>query len=266
MLIYGKFNKCCQVLAWRFRSRYHRSHKYQSIALSNYVWHFLSRKWKGIIGVIEEILYCHGLDSDIKNEVNNSTDINISKYVKYEWHLLQGRLLLSWFNFDPRMDMGLHLSSNVGLNYLCIPNLDLQRYNHWYLGIDKQFHPTFYRACDYLSMLGLKLFHFIKSDPSSQIKLTLVWLQCGMYTLMWFLITMTLHKRHGESNHSQFDCLFHSLPWLTTNETQKLHDSDPLWGESTDDQISPHKWPIIVKAFPCHGIPASLKHDKVTPG
>ena len=34
--------------------------------------------------------------------------------------------------------------------------------HRWCLGTDKQFHPTHYWACDYLSMLGLKLSHVSK--------------------------------------------------------------------------------------------------------
>ena len=30
------------------------------------------------------------------------------------------------------------------------------------LGMDKLFHPTLYKACDYLSMLGLKFNHVSK--------------------------------------------------------------------------------------------------------
>ena len=45
-------------------------------------------------------------------------------------------------------------------NYLYIPKL--QRLHRWILGMDKQFHPTHYRTCDYLSMLGLKLNHVSK--------------------------------------------------------------------------------------------------------
>ena len=37
--------------------------------------------------------------------------------------------------------------------------------NHWSLGMDKSFHPTLYWACDYLSMLRLKLIHVSKRDP-----------------------------------------------------------------------------------------------------
>ena len=48
----------------------------------------------------------------------------------------------------------------MGWNYLSIPKL--RRCNRWSLGMDKQFHPTLYRACDYLSMLGFKLNHVSK--------------------------------------------------------------------------------------------------------
>ena len=49
-------------------------------------------------------------------------------------------------------------------NYLSI--LKLQRCRS--LGMDKYFHLTHWWACDYLSMLGLKLFHISKRDPLSQ--------------------------------------------------------------------------------------------------
>ena len=51
----------------------------------------------------------------------------------------------------------------MGRNYLSIPQL--QRCNRWSLGMDKYFHPTYHRACDYLSMLGLKLNHVSKRGP-----------------------------------------------------------------------------------------------------
>ena len=43
----------------------------------------------------------------------------------------------------------------MGWNYLSIPKL--QRLHRWSLGMDKSFHPTHYQACNYLSMLGLKI-------------------------------------------------------------------------------------------------------------
>ena len=48
----------------------------------------------------------------------------------------------------------------MGWNYLSIPKL--QRCNRWSLGMDKSFHPTLYQACNYLSMLWLKLNHVSK--------------------------------------------------------------------------------------------------------
>ena len=45
----------------------------------------------------------------------------------------------------------------LGWNYLSIPKL--QRCNRWSLRMDKKFHLTLCWACNYLSMLGLKLTH-----------------------------------------------------------------------------------------------------------
>ena len=41
----------------------------------------------------------------------------------------------------------------------------LKRCNRWSLWMDKWFNPTFYYACNYLSMLGLQLFHISKKGP-----------------------------------------------------------------------------------------------------
>ena len=48
----------------------------------------------------------------------------------------------------------------MGWNYLSIPKLQLLQ--RWNWGIEKLFHPTFYWACDYLSVLTLKLIHVSK--------------------------------------------------------------------------------------------------------
>ena len=56
----------------------------------------------------------------------------------------------------------IHLQG-VEWNYLSIPKL--QQCNLWSLGMDYQFHPTLHWACDYLSMLGLKLNHVSQRDP-----------------------------------------------------------------------------------------------------
>ena len=57
----------------------------------------------------------------------------------------------------------------MGWNYLSFPKL--QRCNRWSLGMDKWFHPTLYQACDYLSMLGLKLNHVSKRGHREQVRL-----------------------------------------------------------------------------------------------
>ena len=51
-------------------------------------------------------------------------------------------------------------------NYFSICNL--QVLGCWILGTDKQFHPTLYHGCDYLSMLGLKFISADKRGPHPQ--------------------------------------------------------------------------------------------------
>ena len=53
----------------------------------------------------------------------------------------------------------------MGWNYLSIPKL--QRCNRWSLGMDKQFHPTVYNGCNYLSLGPWKCLH--KSWQHSQV-------------------------------------------------------------------------------------------------
>ena len=57
----------------------------------------------------------------------------------------------------------LHPKWSVGWDYLSIPKL--QWCKIWSLVMYKSFHPTFYWACNYVSMLGLKLLHVGKSGP-----------------------------------------------------------------------------------------------------
>ena len=54
----------------------------------------------------------------------------------------------------------------MGWHYLSIPKL--QRCNRWSWGMDELFHPTFHWACDYLSMLGLKLINVSKRGHLQQ--------------------------------------------------------------------------------------------------
>ena len=71
----------------------------------------------------------------------------------------------------------------------------LQRCNRWNLGMNKSFHPTLYCACDYLSMLVLKLIHVstrylndtctrITNNLSQKVLLALLFFSYR-YTLNW---------------------------------------------------------------------------------
>ena len=83
----------------------------------------------------------------------------------------------------------------MGWNYLSIPKL--QWLHHWSLGMDKQFHPTLYNGCNYLSMLGLKLNRVSKRGywPDWRIWLSLVQMMvCCLYdTELLFKPMMTCH-------------------------------------------------------------------------
>ena len=67
----------------------------------------------------------------------------------------------------------------MGWTYLSIPKL--QRLHRWSLGMDKLFHPTW--ACDYLSMLRLKLNHVDKKGPST----FMLYSVCETFHLLVFL-------------------------------------------------------------------------------
>ena len=54
----------------------------------------------------------------------------------------------------------------MGRNYLSIPKL--QRLHRWSLGTDRQFHPTLYNGCNYLSRPGLNIIHVSKIGPRGQ--------------------------------------------------------------------------------------------------
>ena len=63
--------------------------------------------------------------------------------------------------FIPSMDKLSHAQQGVGWNNLSIPKL--QPLHRWSLGMNKEFHPTLYNGCNYLSMLELKFIHITKT-------------------------------------------------------------------------------------------------------
>ena len=59
----------------------------------------------------------------------------------------------------------------MGWNYLSIPKLE--RLHRWSLGMDKWFYPTLFWACNYFSLLGLKLIHVSTRDHCTRIEETI---------------------------------------------------------------------------------------------
>ena len=65
-------------------------------------------------------------------------------------------------------------------------------------------------------------------------------------------ITVTSHERHGVSNQRWHECLLNSRFQVTANSTSKIHISGSLWGNRRSPVDSPHKGPVVQKAFTCH--------------
>ena len=107
----------------------------------------------------------------------------------------------------------------MGWNYLSIPKL--QRCNRWSLGMDKKFHLTLYQACNYLSMLGLKLNHVSKRGHQWEfviktLPLNTTWLM----TDVWYPSggrqgALALESvRNSQGPHKMFMCQEFTIPKL----------------------------------------------------
>ena len=105
-------------------------------------------------------LWCSEVSSVLPSHIKNKWNMRLSASVPTTRCWDQWPLLLTWFNLNPSTDKKLHPLQYLGWNHWSIPKL--QRCNRWSLGMDMLFHPTFNWACDYLSMLGLKLNHVSK--------------------------------------------------------------------------------------------------------
>ena len=77
-------------------------------------------------------------------------------------------------------------------NYLSIPKL--QRLHRWSLGMEKWFHPTLYRACDYLSILELYLVHVCRSGPWYQIVLITVLKTRSSNLFIWAMFSVNANQ------------------------------------------------------------------------
>ena len=83
----------------------------------------------------------------------------------------------------------------MGWNYLSIPKL--QRCNRWSLGMYKLFHPTLYWACDYLSMLRLKLNHVSKRGHWSKISDDFAIFSLTKYSWIFIIEYFIKHVANG---------------------------------------------------------------------
>ena len=101
---------------------------------------------------------------------------------------------------------------NVGWQYLYIPKI--QRCSFWSLGLDELFHPTFYWANDYLSMLGLKLVHVSKSDPRATCPIEILSLNISFDNQRWLWQLIYLWKiDNAESRFTNVSGLIIEILW-----------------------------------------------------
>ena len=71
--------------------------------------------------------------------------------------------------------------------------------------------------------------------------------RCAHFIWYAVLVTLTSHERHGVLNHCHIDSIACSCSQL--NKTSKLCITNPWWGEPLVTGSSPHKGPVIRKAF-----------------
>ena len=120
--------------------------------------------------------------------------------------------------------------------------------------LDKWFHPTLSKGCEYLSMLGLKLIQVRKRGPKCRSfistttanELNATYLEMGQNCrhfvdgILWFIILndywYTLRWRHNGrdsvSNHQPHDCLLQSLFRPRSKNTSKLRVTGLCAGNS----------------------------------
>ena len=102
----------------------------------------------------------------VRSPCSNAIDIMLMSFT-YGIVLMRSDYIFTFYIIPP------HWGSTNGPFYwhgLTLITAWISNYIHSYklsLGMDEWFHPTVYWACDYLSMLELKLYHVSKRGPSS---------------------------------------------------------------------------------------------------
>ena len=98
------------------------------------------------------------------------------------------------------------------------------------------------------------------ADDKSTLVQVMAWCcQATSYYLSqcWPRTFVTIYRQlatmsRGISNHRFIDCLFSSLCRLRRKKPSSLHITDPLCGKPLMTCGSPHKEPVMQKAFPWH--------------
>ena len=127
---------------------------------------------------------------------------------------------------------------------------------------------THYKGYDYLSMLALKLNHFVSKWGPRHLKYnhpSFIMLydsenrdhnlrrSTGFLTSLCLLI-LALHWRRNDhydvSNHQPYGCLLNRLFRRRSKKTSKLHVTGLFVGNSPGPVNSPHKGPVTRKMFP----------------
>ena len=108
----------------------------------------------------------------------------------------------------------------MGWNYLLIPKL--QWCNHWSLGMDKSWNPTFYRVCYYLSTQGWNLIHVTKRDPEWSTQLQNYglpsYLRCHTYFCINLLWLTDIIWRHQSGSTMTAPSHYLDQCWLMINQ------------------------------------------------
>ena len=92
----------------------------------------------------------------IQSMFDTSNILTIITQQSVEFLLTWIELITTWLSIQ------MHSAVLYEITY---PFPNFKVYTFWSLGMDKDFHPTLYNGCNYLSMLGLMFIHVSKTGP-----------------------------------------------------------------------------------------------------
>ena len=109
----------------------------------------------------------------------------------------------------------------MGWNYSSI--MKLQRLHGWSFEMDKEFHSTPSNGCNYLSMLGVKLFHISKMSLRYRFGCTLsIWIHQSFtkqhtYVFRFQTDSMKIKLNLATSSRSSYQKNIHELTYLNNH-------------------------------------------------